>query len=721
MKHTMNKIRIGIISAIILIVCITTVSATPPIPESYWGYATLNGAPAPYGTSITVDVYGTGEVVGSTTVQDPNGGYSLDVRFDDSDTPEDEGANDGDQVTWKINAIECSTPAPGTDTATPGGRNDNFNIAATSADIHPSVTVLHPGGGESIPLGTQVQVSAHATDDTAVTSVTFSYSNNSGSDWNSIGVGTRVSGTDKDGAWNRTWNTNGLDAGSNYLIKAAASDGTSTREDQSDSTFSLTCTPPSAPALNDPGTTDTDGSYTVSWSSVSGATSYTLEEDTSGLFGSPTVVYSGSGMSKYITGRSDGTYYYRVKACNACGCSGWSNVGDIEVEIPDSDIIRVPEDYSTIQAAVDAASSGCTIQVSAGTYIENLVVYKPLTLIGADRSTTVINGDGSEDIIRVTANGCTISGFTIQGSDDCDWEEKTLATGEIWDLGGGFALTPVQIDVDGDKVWFSFTKGDKEFDSVVVSAGDTYTFTATIDGEEDVPVLFCYAVGMYRGTESTFVQIRYVLFEDHVQGVDTDDTAGEVTGVWPIAGIELGYADNNTVTNNEIRSCDCGIRLRYSATNVITANIASRNNHGIVLRYSSNSNIIYHNNLINNTWGNAYDGGSANQWDFDAQGNHYSDYNGTDPDGDGIGNDPHHIPGGSSVDRYPLMQPWGGDTPPKGDLNSDHRLTPADAAIALQIAATGAHDDAADVSRDGRVTSLDALMILHAGGGRIKL
>ena len=317
------------------------------------------------------------------------------------------------------------------------------------------------------------------------------------------------------------------------------------------------------------------------------------------------------------------------------------------------------------------------------------------------------------------ADGCTISGFTIQGADDCDLAEKTLTTSEIWNLGGGFALTPVQIDVDGDKVWFSFTKGDKEFDSVVVSAGDIYTFTATIDGEEDVPVLFCYAVGMYRGTESTFVQIRYVLFGDHIQEVDT---AGEATGLWPIAGIGLSYADNNTLTNNEIRSCDCGIRLRYSANNnVIIANIASKNNRGIVLRYSSNSNIIYHNNLINNTWGNAYDGGSANQWDFDAQGNHYSDYNGTDPDGDGIGNDPRHIPGGSSMDRYPLMQPLGGDTSPKGDLNSDGILTPADAAIALQIAASGGWDPAADVNDDKQVTSLDALMILQAAAGAIKI
>jgi hypothetical protein len=56
-----------------------------------------------------------------------------------------------------------------------------------------------------------------------------------------------------------------------------------------------------------------------------------------------------------------------------------------------------------------------------------------------------------------------------------------------------------------------------------------------------------------------------------------------------------------------------------------------------------------------------------------------------------------------------------------GDLNHDGILTPADAAIALQLAATGAHDDAADVSRDGRVTSLDALMILQAAADAIDL
>ncbi|RLG28942.1 hypothetical protein DRO03_08540 [Methanosarcinales archaeon] len=73
------------------------------------------------------------------------------------------------------------------------------------------------------------------------------------------------------------------------------------------------------------------------------------------------------------------------------------------------------------------------------------------------------------------------------------------------------------------------------------------------------------------------------------------------------------------------------------------------------------------------------------------------------------------------VDRYLLIQPWGGDTSLKGDLNGDSQITPADAAIALQLAATGGWDANADVNHDSRITSLDALMIMQAAAGAIEL
>ena len=65
--------------------------------------------------------------------------------------------------------------------------------------------------------------------------------------------------------------------------------------------------------------------------------------------------------------------------------------------------------------------------------------------------------------------------------------------------------------------------------------------------------------------------------------------------------------------------------------------------------------------------------------------------------------------------------------PLKGDLNRDGVLTPADAAIVLAITASGsascdiATRTAADVSGDGQVTSLDALMILKAAAGAINM
>jgi hypothetical protein len=52
-----------------------------------------------------------------------------------------------------------------------------------------------------------------------------------------------------------------------------------------------------------------------------------------------------------------------------------------------------------------------------------------------------------------------------------------------------------------------------------------------------------------------------------------------------------------------------------------------------------------------------------------------------------------------------------------GDVNSDGIVTAADARVALEIAAIGAHNPAADVNGDGQVTSIDALLILEAAAG----
>ncbi len=60
-----------------------------------------------------------------------------------------------------------------------------------------------------------------------------------------------------------------------------------------------------------------------------------------------------------------------------------------------NNLIHVPADYPTIQAAVDAATDGATILVAPGVYDENVIVYKPVRLIGAGAEGTVIDANPS--------------------------------------------------------------------------------------------------------------------------------------------------------------------------------------------------------------------------------------------------------------------------------------------------------------------------------------
>ena len=55
--------------------------------------------------------------------------------------------------------------------------------------------------------------------------------------------------------------------------------------------------------------------------------------------------------------------------------------------------IIVPDDYSTIQAAINASNAGDTIYVKNGTYFETLVIDKPLRVIGESRTNTIINAN----------------------------------------------------------------------------------------------------------------------------------------------------------------------------------------------------------------------------------------------------------------------------------------------------------------------------------------
>src|SRR5712664_3363414 len=79
--------------------------------------------------------------------------------------------------------------------------------------------------------------------------------------------------------------------------------------------------------------------------------------------------------------------------------------------------IHVPQDYLTIQMAINAASPGDTIIVNSATYQENLVIGKSLNLTGVSASSTIINGTNSGPGITIAnTTSVIVSGFTIRGT-----------------------------------------------------------------------------------------------------------------------------------------------------------------------------------------------------------------------------------------------------------------------------------------------------------------
>ncbi|WP_083868384.1 RHS repeat protein [Dyella ginsengisoli] len=89
--------------------------------------------------------------------------------------------------------------------------------------------------------------------------------------------------------------------------------------------------PTGVPAVSSPANS-TDGSYTLSWNAIGGATFYELQEEFNG--GSWTTVQNNSSLGWSASGKANGTYGYRVHACDVTGCGAWSSVATVTVLYP---------------------------------------------------------------------------------------------------------------------------------------------------------------------------------------------------------------------------------------------------------------------------------------------------------------------------------------------------------------------------------------------------
>jgi parallel beta-helix repeat protein len=80
-----------------------------------------------------------------------------------------------------------------------------------------------------------------------------------------------------------------------------------------------------------------------------------------------------------------------------------------------------PEDFTSIQDAINASIDGDKVFVYNGTYYEHVFIDKTINLTGEDKDMTIIEGDGSGNVIIVTVDWVNVSGFTIMNGGDRGW------------------------------------------------------------------------------------------------------------------------------------------------------------------------------------------------------------------------------------------------------------------------------------------------------------
>jgi immune inhibitor A len=165
------------------------------------------------------------------------------------------------------------------DTTMVAVRNISNSAATMTADLYvtvgdtpdpPSITVTYPNGGETLTGSTTITWTATDPDpgETALLDIDLEYSSNGGGSWYDIALGET-----NDGSY--LWDVSGLPDGSNYLVRATATDPTLRSDtDESDAVFSIQNTGPPA-AIADLTATLAGSFIHLAWSAVT--------EDTTGI------------------------------------------------------------------------------------------------------------------------------------------------------------------------------------------------------------------------------------------------------------------------------------------------------------------------------------------------------------------------------------------------------------------------------------------------------
>ena len=203
-------------------------------------------------------------------------------------------------------------------------------------------------------------------------------------------------------------------------------------------------------------------------------------------------------------------------------------------------------EYLTIQQGIDQANDGDTVFVYNGTYYENIVIDKTLSLIGEDNTTTFINGRDVGNVIKINADGVTIKGFTIQH--------------------GGLTYPLAGINCSSDHNMISENSIIFNFYGITLYRSSNNKIIGNIIQNN----AHC---GIYI-SQSTHNIIENNSIQNHTyNGIGMYDSS-----------------DNNTIQRNTLRNNKyCGVNIRISSFNIVRENIFVDNNIGIHIPSSENT------------------------------------------------------------------------------------------------------------------------------------
>ena len=148
----------------------------------------------------------------------------------------------------------------------------------------------------------------------------------------------------------------------------------------------------------------TTGSYPVSWTAITGASRYEMQEHKDS--GSWTQVYSGTALSKAISGKTSGVYGYQVRACNPSACGAWSAEVSVSVTLP-------PTAVSTITLPATALNGNYTV---AWTASAGATSYTLQEKVGSGSWTTAYTGAALSKAYTGKATGSY--SYQVRGCND---------------------------------------------------------------------------------------------------------------------------------------------------------------------------------------------------------------------------------------------------------------------------------------------------------------